>query len=54
MSPRRTSWPKLCVRPPGPFGASGVGSALTIGALGSSFCPENTQIEFALSGAGIG
>jgi hypothetical protein len=42
------------VRPPGPFGASGVGSALTIGAPGSSFCPENTQIEFACSGPAVG
>src|SRR6266566_727857 len=38
--------------PPGPFGAR-FGSRV-IGAPGSSFCPEKTQIELACAGPAVG
>lgn len=50
--PILTSCPNDCERPPGPFGAI-VLSRLS-GAVGSSFCPENTQIELACVGPAVG
>ena len=47
-----TSCPNDCERPPGPFGAI-VRSRLR-GAVGSSFYPENTQIELACAGPAVG
>src|SRR5260221_2170677 len=47
--PNFTSWPKDCETPPGPFGP-----LPSSGAVGSSFFPENTQIEFACAGPWVG
>src|SRR6266498_1165324 len=49
--PSLTSCPKDCEMPPGPFGAMLI-SRLR-GAPGSSFLPENTQIEFACVGPAV-
>lgn len=47
--PLRTSCPHDCVLPPGPFPFP----TAVIGALGSSFSPENAQMELALAGAPV-
>jgi hypothetical protein len=47
-----TSCPNDCETPPGPFGA--IDMSRLNGAVGSSFCPEKTQIEFACVGPAVG
>ena len=51
-SPSLTSCPNDCEWPPGPFGA--IDMSRLSGAVGSSFCPENTQIELACAGPAVG
>jgi hypothetical protein len=47
-----TSCPNDCEWPPGPFGA--IDMSRLNGAVGSSFWPEKTQIEFACVGPAVG